>query len=513
MPSFIKKHGFWFVSAGILILYLATRLYNILSLPIFTDEAIYVRWAQYFVSDLKFWDYSMSDGKQPSFIWIATFLMRIFQDPLFAGRFVSVLAGLGSMVGLYFLTSELFSSNPKERLLGRKMGLTASCVYVLYPFALVYDRLAIYDSLVAMFMIWSLYFEVLLVRRRKLLHAVVLGLIMGGGMLTKTSANFAFYLLPFSLLLFEFREKKWRSKLINWAIYALLAAFIANGIYLMLRFSPYFHIIDQKNITFVYSLSEWVRHPFTFFPGNLRGLGGWLLGYMTAPFLVLAVSSFLVGKQFLREKLLLFIWFLAPFTALALFGKVIYPRFILFMSMPLLVLGSYTLFYMISSARRLWLQVVIAIVFLSSFAVNDYFILTNFAKANIPPSDREQFVTGWPAGGGVRESIEYLTEVSKNQKIFVGTEGTFGLMPYALEIYLKDNKNIEIKGYWPVDSMPSNEVLAKAATMPTYFVFYQPCPSCPKTGVAPIQWPAEKILQIEKPEQDSFYTLYKITPQ
>ena len=62
----------------------------------------------------------------------------------------------------------------------------------------------------------------------------------------------------------------------------------------------------------------------------------------------------------------------------------------------------------------------------------------------------------------------------------MGTAGTFGLMPYALEMYLKDNPNIIVKGFWPVHATPPEEVIAASQVMPTYFVFYQDCVDCPK---------------------------------
>ena len=96
------------------------------------------------------------------------------------------------------------------------------------------------------------------------------------------------------------------------------------------------------------------------------------------------------------------------------------------------------------------------------------------------------------------------------KKIYVGTGGTFGLMPYALEIYLHDNPNITIKGFWPVEGTPPKEVLEAAKKMPTYFVMYQGCPSCPETGIAPSEWKAESVLEFERIEPDSFYNLYEI---
>lgn len=502
----LKKHYiFALLGIGIIVLYFFTRLYHLALLPVFTDEAIYIRWSQIAGNDATWRFISLTDGKQPMFVWIAMILLKFIDDPLVAGRMVSVIAGFFSMIGMFFLGREVFKNI--------QIGLLASFLYVLYPFALVYDKLALYDSLVAMFIIWSLYFTFLLVRHIRLDIAMIFGIIIGGGMLTKTSANFGFLLLPFSLLLFPFKKNFDKTKLYKWVLFALTAIVIANAMYAVLRLSPFFHIVEEKNLTFIYSFHEWIQQPFTFFLGNMKGLSSWLIGYMTVPFFVLALSSFIVSKKFLREKLLLLIWFIVPFVGLAFFGKVIYPRFIFFMTIPLLLLGAYSLYMLQSYAKVRAIKVLLFVVFTGMFFVTDYFLLTDFAKAQIPQSDRNQFIASWPAGGGVKETVSYLEKQAQNEKIYVATEGTFGLMPYALEMYLYDNPNITIKGFWPVADTLPQELVDMSNKMPTYVVFYQPCPPCEGTGKAPIAWKLTEVFQLPKEESGVFYTLYKVTPQ
>jgi len=139
--------------------------------------------------------------------------------------------------------------------------------------------------------------------------------------------------------------------------------------------------------------------------------------------------------------------------------------------------------------------------------------LTDFAKAPIPQADKEQLISGWPAGGGVTQTISFLQKQSQQGKIYVGTEGTFGLMPYALEIYLYKNPNIQIQGFWPINSTPPKEILDASKKMPTYVVFYQSCPSCQAIGQAPTTWPVTPVFQLKKIDPNTYYTLYKVNPQ
>src|SRR6185437_17051654 len=98
----------------------------------------------------------------------------------------------------------------------------------------------------------------------------------------------------------------------EWVVFSLVAIIIANIMYQILRLSPFFYIIGQKNLTFIYSFHDWIRQPFAFFIGNMQGLGGWFFGYMTIPFIILAASSFIIDRKFIREKLLLICWFIFP---------------------------------------------------------------------------------------------------------------------------------------------------------------------------------------------------------
>ena len=154
LPLLKKHQKMIFLILFITATYFFTRLIAIDKVPIFTDEAIYIRWAQIAQQDSTQRFISLTDGKQPLFIWLMFPLLKIIQDPLIAGRMVSVFAGFGSIIGLFFLGRELFKN--------KWVGVTGSFLYILYPMVLVHDRLAIYDSTVGMFFIWSMYFTILL---------------------------------------------------------------------------------------------------------------------------------------------------------------------------------------------------------------------------------------------------------------------------------------------------------------------------------------------------------------
>lgn len=491
-----------FVLLFLVFLYFLSRFYSILALPIFTDEAIYIRWAQIAKQDANWRFISLTDGKQPMFVWIAMIIMRFINDPLLAGRLVSVGAGFFTLIGVFFLGKEIFKNN--------KIGLLSSALYVIFPMALVYDRMALYDSLVGTFAVWSMFFIIQLARTIRLDIALLLGMTIGAGVLTKTSGFFSIYLLPLSLLLFDWKRKK---ELLKWFFLAGCSVILVYLFYSILRLSPFFHIINEKNAIFVYPFNEWIKHPFYFLIGNSNALWDWTVRYLTWPLLVLSAASFFVAKSFLKEKILLFLYFFIPICGLAIFGNTLYPRFIFFMTLFLLPLISYSLMILYSRFKKRYLFVVFYLFILSFPITTDYFILNDFSHAQIPSSDIHQYKTDWSAGGGVRESVEILRQEAEKGKIYIATQGTFGLMPFSYEIYLVQNPNVTIEGFWPISDEIPQKVLDKSKIMPTYFVFYQACVPCAGVGLPPERWKSlDLIYQYEKDYGKKYLSLYKVKP-
>src|SRR3989338_2384451 len=138
---------FWLFSLGF---FLLTRLINLKIIPIFTDEAIYTYWAQVALHDPANRFISLEDGKQPLFIWIAAIFQKFISDPLIATRIVSVFAGFGSLVGIYLLSKVLFNA---------KVAKLSSFLYIVLPFTMLYDRMALFYSLLTMFLIFTIFFS------------------------------------------------------------------------------------------------------------------------------------------------------------------------------------------------------------------------------------------------------------------------------------------------------------------------------------------------------------------
>lgn len=479
-------------------LFLLTRLINITYLPIFTDEAIYIRWSQIGALDPAWRFISLTDGKQPLFTWLTMAVLRVIYDPLLAGRLVSVFAGSVTTIGLWLLSWVLFRD--------KKLSWLTSFLYVISPFALVYDRMAIYDSLVATCFVVNLLLAVIFVKTRRLDVALLLGLGLGAGMINKTSGFLSLYLLPLTLILFPWQIKNIKKEFYKWLGGVAVAAGLSQVVYSVLRLSPFFYIIAQKDRVFVYSLGEWLSHPIKFFQGNISGLFDWLVGYFGWPLFMVVIVSIFIPAKYKREKLLLLFYWLTPFVALALFGKVLYPRFIFFMVMPLILLAASPLMWLIDNWGKRFLGLAIIAIIIFPNIWTSYLLITNPLYAPIPLADKGQYMNDWPAGWGVREVVDILAFEAKNEPIAVYTEGTFGLLPYALEIYLHGEKNLTIKGIWPLPDVLPSEIAVSVAEKKTYLITNQ-------SQTAP-PWPLQLISEYQKGTRpDRALRLYRVVSE
>lgn len=159
-----------------IVLYLVTRLYNLMDLPIFNDEAFFL-WAgrQIRENPLQNLFINFSDGKEPLFFWIYS-----FADSLLKMRLLSVFFGLLTFIYFRKITKNFY----------------ASLFFIASPFLLFYQRLGMQETLLTFLLSATTYY---LLNRRLLLA----GLFAGLALMTKTTA--IAFLIP--LFIFKFNIK------------------------------------------------------------------------------------------------------------------------------------------------------------------------------------------------------------------------------------------------------------------------------------------------------------------
>src|SRR3989344_3266641 len=490
---------------AIFLLFFATRLINLNIIPIFTDEAIYSYWAKVALNDPIHRFISLEDGKQPLFIWIAAIFQNFINDPLIAARLVSFVSGLGSLIGVYLLSLELFKNLSFTT--RQKIAKISSLLYVILPFTLLYDRLALFDSLLTMLGIYAVLFTIKMAKEPRLDTAMLNGFVIGLALITKSSGNFFLYLLPVSLLLFNFKQSKAFKKIIKWVFFSLITFILSQLIYNSLRLSPLFYIIERKNYEFIRTFNEVLSDPLLFAFSNFKNMVLWLAIYTSPPLFIIFIAC-LFYAFFKKELRLIYLTLLifAPFFAEVFFNKVLYARFMLFYFPYLIILiAFFTVFILEKYKKYTNISLAVFLLMLSVPAFTSYKLLTDPARANIPEGDSNQYFNDWPAGYGISEIVGIIKQDSQKTPVHVATEGTFGLMPFALNIYFFENENVHISSYWPLDSQNlPREIFDIAKTQKTYIVLYQ-------TKKEPVDPIIKIVAKYQQGKGNSFMRLYEIS--
>jgi len=455
------------IGTGIILLAFFLRFYSLIRLPIFADEAIYVRWSQIMKVEPSLRFVPLSDGKQPLFMWMVIPFFKVIEDPLFAGRFLSVITGMGTLVGVFFLTYLLFKN--------KKAAVVAGLVYAISPFSVFFDRMALVDSMLSFFGVWTLILGILSAKTKRLDFAMLTGFALGGGLLTKSPAIFFVLLLPLTWVMAAW-PKEVRGKLINLLKLIFLygvSLFIGYLLYNILRLGTNWQMIAIRNRDYIYPLSHFLDSPLDPLKPFLSDALGWVWSLGPWPILIMAIlGSLLCFRKYFREVFLLSLWFLMPIVVQAEFAKTFTARYIFF-SIPSLFVLSVSLFLLNKEiVKKIASGLLITFVFLA--LRNDYFLLTDPEKASLPKNERSGYLEDWTAGVGIREvgdyiRSEYLREPDK--KIVVGTEGYFGTLPDGLQIYLNDLREIVVIGVGiDLKNVPQSLIDSKKAGNKTYLV-------------------------------------------
>ncbi len=472
MIDHLRKNKISYLLGLLLVLaFFVSRIVSLTKIPIFTDEAIYLRWSQVMAYDASLRYLPLVDGKQPLYMWLVSIAIRLLHsvDILFVGRLVAIFSGAFSMIGLFFSAKWLF---------GRKdLGLLAMTLYLVSPFTFMYDRLALADSLLAAFATWSFALSVVLIQRINLEAALLLGGSIGLGLLTKTPALFSLINLPLFLFLFDWKAKNRFSRLLKIGLLSGVVLLLSQSIYSILRLFPLFHMISQKNSEFVITFGQFLKTPLHWFIGNTPTLIRWETSYLTIPIVLLIVVGIVAAVLDRKKEVLVIIGsFTVPFIAMAAFNKVIYPRYLLTFTPLLFLIAAYGIqkFWHLKKISKNIKTIILTILFAIPAFVT-FKIITTPIEAPIAEADNYQYLNSWSAGFGVVETRIFLSDQSrKSSSVTLLTEGTFGLMPYALDLYQSEYPNVHIKSLWPLPGSVPNEFEKDLKNnIPVYVLIYQ----------------------------------------
>lgn len=450
----LSKKAHWIIPFGIVFLYLLIHFYKLTLLPVFADESIYIRWTQLIIDDWRrYLFFPMNDGKTPLHMWLMVPWQLVFEDKLFAGRFLSVIVGL---IQIFSISSII------KQLGGRKKIQWLSMLLVtIIPFWFFHHRMALTDGLTTMFLSLTILFLTKIVSTNKIKFVILAGITFGLALLSKLPAILFTPIFLWVLVLPKSTNYKNNSKikLLNKTIISMMIGF---GIFILLKLHPTFGQLFSRGNDFLFSFSDLLAGKTisnTF--GNIFRFSNILMTYLTPPIMILSFAGLFAKKH---QKQQYFLWlislsFLIPITVL---GKVVYPRYLLPVAIPftisaLIALQNYVDLLNLKThflkKNKIKFVGALTLALLTANIISQSFIFIYYAvtdTSNIPfvDLDKEQYLYEWSSGHGITETVSWINKESKNKKIFVATEGYFGTLPDALlmNLHRSDTSNIFIEG-------------------------------------------------------------------
>jgi hypothetical protein len=149
---------------------------------------------------------------------------------------------------------------------------------------------------------------------------------------------------------------------------------------------------------------------------NLPLCASWLWGYWTPGLIALAAFA-LARAVAVRSRPIAFLalFIAAPTLAFAAVGDIWFPRYLVFLTAPFVAVAAWGASEAASMAAargpgdrtRTWLPAALALVLVPAARL-DYDLLADPAHARWVDLDRFQYVTGWPSGYGVRDTIAFV---------------------------------------------------------------------------------------------------------
>lgn len=428
------------VVPGLLIFVLASvlRFTNLNSLPIFADESIYIHWAQIMRAESTLRFLPLSDGKQPLFMWAVIPFFKFISDPLVAGRVLSGLCGLMTILGIFLAAQILF-----KRL---SLSVLASFTWAVMPYSVFFERMALVDSMLTMFIVWTFVFSASAIIHARLDFSMLAGFTLGFAYLTKSPAVFSFILIPTLFLLIDVKQKK-PIQLIKLFAQTLVTYAIAFGMYNILRLGPEFHMLALRTKDYFYPLSEVLKHPFWPLVPHLSD-DLTFFGYLMTPVaLVLAIWGIFADKlHHWRGRLILSLWWLLPLVAQSAIAISLTARYFLFTLPFAVILFAYGLLSIkLKLKSRIILWLLLSLVLVPAIVI-DYLYLFRIESAPLPRIERSGYLEEWTAGTGIKEISTAISGFALSGPVLIGSEGYFGTPFDGLGVYLNKVQNVRIVG-------------------------------------------------------------------
>ncbi len=479
------------ILAALCAIYLLITSFNLTLLPIFNDESIYLDWGIRATTQPGMLYYSVYDGKPPLMIWFFGIFEQLLPDPLLAGRLVSIIFGLATLLGIFSLSKFLF---------GKKTAYITSVLYIFSPLIFFFNRQALMESGVAATGVWSTYFFIRFLKSNMPKHAFYSGLISGIGLFIKTNATF---FLIVSLVAGTYRAYKTKSSITVKSLFLMIAAFCGGSILLLIN--PDFWATMHRNARYGMTLSELLRFPIGIWANSLY-INSLILLTTITPFILIASIYGLI--QWRKKYALFILLIVSPIILETLTVRQPVQRYLVSYTPLLLIPAGFVFSNLINNKKPLGF-----IVFLVSILPALYLVclqifspVTYFHTTRLVPNITDNgYIAGQLSGYGVNALVPKINALADKKILVMFAENT-GNPESAVNIYFEKNKNIQT-GYMQSsyfgDQLKNYTCIIEKNGTPMYFVSRS-------SYLAGLEKFITQIDTIKLPESQEFIGIYRV---
>ncbi len=403
------------------------RLVALGSFPLFVDEATYLGWADQFAAGGPAWA-SLDAGKQPLPIWIAALFVHVGADPLMAVRVMAAIFGIIAMV-LFALLARRFVG-------GWALALVV-WVYALAPYAVLHQRMFLYEVFLEVFFLVALLFAFRYWTSHRIAGLAVVAVALSAGMWTKTTTVAVICgLLVATAYSFGGRFLQRRAFWIAVAAIAVVPILSTLLLYLGPSSPGSVQGVNGSFQTpYISVLTEPLARPMQVLTA-LVDYWWKLVGPVASLMVLLALALGGWRRRQLVERQILLVLVVAFLLASSLVD-VYAPRYYLFTLAPGLLIGIAWAARVFDEPRG-WLQRisagwrragawVLGLLMIVFPAVQTGVLLADYPRAWLPDQVRDSYITGWSASPDfdvLRDAIRQNTR--GKDEITLWTDGTPG---------------------------------------------------------------------------------------
>ncbi len=440
----MTKKGFLIFLFVIFLVFCFFRFYNLDTLAIFNDEAIYLNWAQSIEKDFsqnKF--ISLSDGKPFLHYWLLVPGLKVFNQPLYAGRLTSGITAILGFILICVLSYILFKSF--------LITILTASFYSVLPFLVVYQRMVLVDVFVSilgvLIFIFSWFFTKKEIKNyndwaKKIIYFIFLtGLFLIGAILKQTS----FLFLGAAILSLNVFAWKNNSSIKNWLIvnFGIVFSFFIS------YFS--FKLIIPEKYKFIFLNKAGSFFSFNIFSNIGKNAQVLIetLGFYITPIVVFLLIWPLLTKKALNNKkktklYWLYFWGIAPFLFFTLFAKTLYTRFFLIGVPYLIILAGYSFKNILNRFQKKYIiSLLILMVFILPLA-QSFLRVTQPLNFFWTKVDNKNFINFWSSGFALNNIKSFLQKHGKNNQLMFLNVYDLGFPMDYFKLYQNEFPNIKL---------------------------------------------------------------------